>query len=163
MPSKKKAPGGRPPFRPTGGRPAHLVEDGEETIHALMVTVDADGYQEVRPRNGAPATLGNFGARKAGLTQRERKAQGACLQNMFSLLDTPDTPHIRYVMTVIVSDIIPRELQRPPLHRPLRRPGSCRPNRTLILYLFYLLLIGQNLSVLAMGGLEVAKVLKMLQ
>jgi hypothetical protein len=53
------------------------------------VTVDADGYQEVRPRNGAPATLSNFGARKAGLTQRERKALPR-LQNMFSILEGID-------------------------------------------------------------------------
>ena len=94
-PEKKKAPGGKPPFRPAGGRPAHLVEDGDEVIHALMVTVDADGYQEVRPRNGAPATLSSFGARKAGLSQRERKAQGPSLQNMFSLLGGADAdiPH----------------------------------------------------------------------
>ena len=48
-----------------------------------MVTVDADGYQEVRPRNGAPVTLSNFRAQRAGLSQRERKA-GPRLQNMFA-------------------------------------------------------------------------------
>ena len=84
---KKKPPQGRqPPSRSVGGRPAHLVEhDGEDVIHALMVTVDADGYQEVRPRNGAPATLSNFRAQRAGLSQGERKA-GPRLQNMFDLL-----------------------------------------------------------------------------
>ena len=59
-----------------------------------MVTVDADGYQEVRPRNGVLAILSNFRAQRAGLSQRERKA-GPRLQKMFDLLGGGDSQGAR--------------------------------------------------------------------
>ena len=80
-PDKKQAPALRPPSRSAGGRPAHVVEAGG-VVHALLVTVDADGYQEVRPRNGAPATLSNFHTQEAALSQRKA---APLLQNMIDL------------------------------------------------------------------------------
>ena len=77
-PDKRMALGGKPLFRPAGKRPADLVEDGEEVIHALLVTVDADGYQEVRPRNSSPATLSHLGARKVGHPSASAKHSRIC-------------------------------------------------------------------------------------
>ena len=87
---KKQAPARRPPSRPARGRPANSVEEEDNVVHALMVTVDADGYQGVCQLNSAPATLSNSHAQRAGLSQRERKA-GPRLQNMSDLLGGGDS------------------------------------------------------------------------
>jgi hypothetical protein len=74
------------------GRPAraaHLVQDGASEITTLMVSCeDADGFQAVRSRcrRNATADLSFFRARQAGLSQRERRAEGNSFRNTFDVL-----------------------------------------------------------------------------
>ena len=53
----------------------------------MTVGVDDDGFSPARPQAPrAPVSLASFSAHRGGLTQRERKALGPVLQNMFAVL-----------------------------------------------------------------------------
>ena len=97
-PSAGAPPRGGPPRgngRPGRGQGAHLVQDGSE-ITTLMVTCeDEDGFAASRSRcrRNAATDLSFFRACAAGLTQRERRAEGNSFRNTFDVLADvcPDT------------------------------------------------------------------------
>ena len=80
-----KKPGAkRPPPRGNGRPAAHLT--GRDLVICLAVGVDDDGFFPVRSRREAPTDLSCFGASRADLSQKERRAQGPDLRNVFDVL-----------------------------------------------------------------------------
>ena len=71
----------------------------------MTVGVDFDGYSPARSRAPrAPVSLASFSAHRGGLTQRERKALGPVLQNMFAVLGVSAPPGMR-VVTPLASNM----------------------------------------------------------